>query len=371
MDSDIHDLKINPDHQKVNMPSTSVGIERNLLGVPTFVLNPNSARKLTKIVHEWVTKDKREVEFSFVRDPDVPFPTITHAIIFDAMLAMFAHNFRKDGILYFRISDILRILGRPIDGGAYRAVKEAIRRYAYTTAHWVESWKTSSGGNLNWHGTLLVGEDLWKRDDKTKLKANPRNSNDVERWHSIKFHEKIVESVGAKFTRIFATKVLSLDVSLSAKAVYRYFYGFTDQEEIYRNMGLLQHALNYTDRADRFEVWLSKALAELKECGLVDSWNINKSAICVKCAPLKDARKTTKRRDKKANPKTSIQLAGLFHSFDESEGLFERYESDKAAGTLDPGKVEIIDILVSRGFKEQYEPAIKRLYTAKNQTLDI
>jgi hypothetical protein len=355
----------------------SIGLEKNVLGVPIFVLNSKTASSQHELVYEWCTRDGRDAKFKFERSASVPFPQSQHVVYFDALLAMFAHNFREDGYLYFRISDVCRYVGKKTNNrGVYAAIKETIFRYAHCNAHWYESWVTARGEfkGENWHGPLILLDDIWVEKERgsgedLKLKKNPRNARTSEGWHRIRFHPEIVNSIKTGFTKIFLTKVLGLGVRADAQCVYRYFYGFSDSSEIRRSVEHLMSAFAWQGgRAARFEAWLRTQLEELVTHDLVEAFEIENEWVTVRCVGLKALRDNllsppspapTSRRRKAATKHATPQVS--------DQALLERYFSLKAAGKVEQSVAETIDVCLAKGSKDVYIPALKS-YFAKART---
>jgi hypothetical protein len=354
----------------------SIGLEKNVLGVPIFVLNSKTASSQHELVYEWRTREGRDAKFKFERSASVPFPQSQHVVYFDVLLAMFANNFREDGYLYFRVSDVLRNAGKSRTSGSYEAVKETIYRYAYCTAHWHESWVTKRGEakGENWHGPLIIVDDIWvekKRDgaDDLKLKKNPRNAHKTEGWHRIRFHPEIVNSIKSGFTKIFLTNVLGLGVRADAQCVYRYFYGFSDSSEIRRSVEHLMSAFAWQGgRAARFEAWLRTQLEELVARDLVEAFEIENEWVTVRCVGLKALRDNllpppssapASRRRKAATKRAAPEPS--------DQALLEHYFSLKSAGKVEQHVVDTIDVCLAKGSKDVYIPALKS-YFAKAKT---
>ncbi len=349
----------------------SVGLERNLLGVPIFVLHAKSASSQRELVYEWRTREGRDAEFRFVREDAVPFPQSQHVVYFDALLALFANNFREDGCLYFRISDVCRYVGKKPSRGVYVAVKETIYRYTHCHVHWLESWvttrgETKSGGN--WHGPLILVDDIWTRDragrEDLKLKKNPRNARKAEDWHRIQFHPQIVNSIKSGFTKIFLTKVLGLGVRADAQCVYRYFYGFSDSSEIRRSVEHLMSAFAWQGgRASRFETWLKTQLDELVAHNLVEAFEIENEWVTVRCVGLKALRDSLL-SSPSPTMVTRRRKAATKHDAPEpsDQALVEHYFSLKAAGKVEQHVAETIDVCLAKGSKEVYIPALKSYF---------
>ena len=232
------------------LPPT-VGLERNLLGVPIFVLNTKAARSLSQLVYSWPLKGGKNATFIFSRTGDNPFPQSQHAMYLDILLAMFAVNFREDGVLYFRISDVLRAAGKdPRSQGAKEAVIAAIHRYRLCHMDWNFAWM---GRGEAWSGSIIEHSNLWDEDDKGHLNPrngrsnrNPRNNHDKEKWHTVRFHPYIVESIRDGHTRIILASVMGSGIKHDAFCVYRYFYGFSDRSEVKRSILHLMTAFPWT-----------------------------------------------------------------------------------------------------------------------------
>ncbi len=354
----------------------SIGLEKNILGVPIFVLNSKTALSQHELVYEWRTRDGRDAKFKFVRDPNVPFPQSQHVVYFDALLAMFANNFRDDGYLYFRISDVCRYVGKEATHGIYVAIKETIYRYAYCNAHWHESWVTPRGEakGENWHGPLIIVDDIWvekKSDsgDDLKLKKNPRNARKVGDWHRIRFHPEIVNSIKNGFTKIFLTKVLGLGVRADAQCVYRYFYGFSDSSEIKRSVEHLMSAFAWQGgRKTRFVPWLKTHLEELVAYGLVEAFVIENDWITVKCSSVKALRDNILPKATPA-PASPLRKGAAKRAAPQAsdQALVEHYFSLKAAGKVEQSVIETIDVCLAQGSKDVYIPALKSYFAKVRQ----
>lgn len=265
--------------------SSTIALERNLLGVPTSVLHAKSA-KLKKIVHEWYPSPDVKALFVFSRPDDSPLPLPLHAMYLDILLAMFANNFNAEGWLQFRFSDLLRNAGKhPANGGdSLKAAQEAIRRYFHCQAQWHYSWK---GEAQSWSGPFIIAEDIWTATSHgIRIKRNPRRSAASDGWHRIRFHPHVVESIGGGFTRVFWRGALEGRLSPTAYSVYRHFYGFSDRSDVRRSLDLLRSAFVWQSRPDRFRKWLEERLLELKAAGYVEGFEVDRAHAVVKCTPL-------------------------------------------------------------------------------------
>lgn len=271
------------------LPQTAT-LERNLLGVPTFVLHAKAAVSVEELRYEWSLADTKAL-FIFSRHREAPFPLPIHTMYLDILLAMFANNFDTSGWLRFRFSDLLRNAGKdPRCGGdSLKAAQEAIRRYFLCTAEWRYAWK---GGAQSWRGPIIQSEDVWNLTRTgPQLKRNPRRSEASEGWHRIQLHPHVVESIGGSYTRVFWKEALSGKLSPAAYSVYRYFYSFNDRTAIKRSMRSIQQAFPWQGRPDRFRKWLGTQLEELHLSGFVEGYEVAKSYTVVKCAPLEDVKR--------------------------------------------------------------------------------
>jgi hypothetical protein len=201
----------------------------------------------------------------------------------DILIAMFANNFNPNGMLKFRFSDVLRNAGRPVtSAGARTAVKEAIRRYHRCLALWERSFV---GENNSWSGTLIEASTIF--DETPSLARNPRNTRDSEKWHTVKFHDFIVASMMSGNVRLFYCEMLRSGLKHDTYIVYRHFRRFTDMGEIKRSLKQLMVAFNYqSQRMDRFKVWLSERLSELKATKYVQAFAVHKDWVSVTLTPV-------------------------------------------------------------------------------------
>ena len=261
-------------------------IEMNILGVPTCSLNPRHTKNASQISYGWKTPEGDDALFTFSRTGEDPFPTAQHAMYLDILLAMFANNFNPDGVLKFKFSDVLRNAGRPVtSAGARTAIKEAIRRYHTCHALWKYSFKGAQ--QSTWSGSFITQSTLLE-DEAKHLVRNPRNTLDNEKWHTVRFHHLIVESMTAGNVRLFYCEMLQSGLKHDTYIVYRYFRRFTDISEIKRSLQQLMMAFNYqSKRMDRFKVWLSERLYELQDANYVQTFVIHSDWASVKLTTVK------------------------------------------------------------------------------------
>ena len=321
-------------------------LERNVLGVPTFVLNPKSAEKLEALTHTW-TNDRGLMEFTYSKSPKTPFPLVEHARYFDALIGLFSDRWNPEGYLFFSVAEVLRFAGKGSNnGGNRKAVLEAIRRYQFCQASWEQSWK---GGKTTWVGSLIPESDIWNFSTG-ELKRNPRNSRTKESLHKIRFNEHIVNSLKDSNTRVFMTESIK-SLKPDSYAVYRYFYGFSDQSKIRRKIEKLDTVFPWTGRKSRFQPWLEKRLEECFQKGFLEGYELKDGYVSVKCKSLKEykdnapvieikqrAKKTTRTKTKKVSTTKMTP-----------EALLEEYYRRKQLGDIKPEHADIIDMMISSG----------------------
>ena len=324
-------------------------LERNVLGVPTFVLNTRATDKLNMLEHKWKTSSG-EVKFRFSRNPITPLPQVEHARYFDALVGIFATRWRPDGYLWFSISEVIRFVDlNPNNRGARKAVLETILRYRRCSAEWENSW---NGRTKSWNTHFIEETDIWDEQTGT-LKRNPRSSRKKEQLHRITFCKHIVESLKDSHTRVFLTDSLK-QLKADSYAVYRYFYGFSDRSKVHRNIDYLKSVFPWTGRQSRFKPWLEKRLEECFEKGFIEEYEFKDERVFVKCKSLKEykdsapvieikhrAKKTTQTKTKKVSTAKMTP-----------EALMEEYYRRKQLGEIKPEHAEVIDMMISSGQQE-------------------
>ena len=267
---------------------TTVGLDQALLGV---TIHSSKATSEMALSYSW-RKDGGKHTFIMTREKNIPFPTSEHAVIFYALMAMFASACRDDGALHFRFADVLTILGKPNETRNRNAIKEAIKRYTYAQFDWLsptrydEKGKEVSVAN-NTKGSFIDRSDFWTRRAKTAEVIRLPTKDDYGPLHCIRFNKTIVDNLSTGMTRIFLTAFLQRDISADAKCLYAYFYSFSDRSVVERTLEQLRERMNYRSRNSRFVVFLDKLLNELKAAGLVDKFTIVNGVVGVTCVPLK------------------------------------------------------------------------------------
>ena len=334
-------------------------LEQNILGVPTFVLNTKSAEKLSKLEHSWKTRTGEPMRYKFMRT-DTPFPQVEHARYFDALIGLFATRWNPDGHLWFSLSEVIRFAGlNPKNRGARNSVLEAIKRYIYCHAVWEGSWK---GLSKTWGNPFIIESDIW--DEQTgELKRNPRSSRKKEQLHKITFNQHVVESLKASQTRVFLTDSLK-SLKPDSYAVYRYFYGFSDQSKVIRYLTDLMNVFPWTGRASRFQPWLEARLKDGLEKGFVDSYDFKEGRVEVKCKSLKEHQDSAPVIELKANesiknkkkPKGKTKMKA---SKVTDEAILEEYYRRKIDGLLENNMVKAVELMLSAGLKEHAINALK------------
>lgn len=329
----------------------SYPLERNILGIPIYVLHPKAAEKFPSMSTSWDVGDGK-VEFTFVRGVS-PFPIPQHAMIFDILLGMFARNWRADGVLYFSFSDVLRAAGKnPTSVNGRKCIEETILRYRRCSAQFEKSWY-NQGRLTTWNGHFITETDIWDLETgKRTLKRNPRNAQGVEHYHMLRFSEKIVESLRAKHYRIFYKHSLALKPD--AYLVFRYFYGFGDRNPIHRTLAQLREIFLWTGQASRFKPWLEKRLNDCKEHGYIQWFEIKKTSVTVKC------KKLSEKPEIKRQAATVIDVSEEQREYDDSE-LLNVYLEAKAKGRVDDDTIASLDTLILAGTPSTYNPCIRRI----------
>lgn len=266
---------------KLVAPETILA-ERNLLGVPIYVMNKNLAMKSIGFCHRWRSQTGADASFELLRTGNYPLPTISHARILDLMIGMFANNFNDEGILRFRYEDILRLFNRSRSRGGAIAIKEAILRYMTAACRRSERL---DGRELSWSGFIIIASSMSMTNDESK---SPRNSKNPEDWNWIVFNPEIVKSIKSNDTRRLLAEIVCGDLKNEAYALYRYLCGFRDDKRLKRSYSQLATAINFADRrTNRFEVWLEKQLQVLKAKGYVSEYALYDDWCQITLVPLK------------------------------------------------------------------------------------
>ena len=332
-------------------------LERNILGVPTFVLNPKASKSITRLEHSWKTS-RGEVHYVFFRDSETPFPQVEHARYFDSLVGKFATRWNPEGHLWFSVAEIIRFSGQKPTPGARKAILETIRRYMYSCATFENSW---NGKFQRWSNPFITSTDIW--DEQTgELKRNPRSSRKKPNLHRITFNEHVVQSLKDSHTRVFLTESLR-SLKPDSYAIFRYFYGFSDRSVVHRDVEDLLNIFPWTGRKSRFLPWLEARLEECVAKGFVDYFEFKDGRLFVKCKSLREksesaavielkSSETKNPRTKKSKPRKAL-VSKLT-----DEAVLEEYFRRKQDGLLEDYVVQIVDMLISKG---ESELAIKNL----------
>ena len=333
-------------------------LERNILGVPTFVLNTRAATKINRLEHSWKTS-QGEVRYVFFRDSETPFPQVEHARYFDALVGKFATRWNPEGHFWFSIAEIARFAGKEKNiSNARKAILETIRRYMYSCATFENSW---NGKFQRWSNPFITSTDIW--DEQTgELKRNPRSSRKKPNLHRITFNEHVVQSLKDSHTRVFLTESLR-SLKPDSYAIFRYFYGFSDRSVVHRDIEDLLNIFPWTGRKSRFLPWLEARLEECVAKGFVDYFEFKDGRLFVKCKSFREksesaavielkSSETKNPRTKKTKPRKAL-VSKLTN-----EAVLEEYYRRKQDGLLEDYVVTIVDMLLCRG---ETEVAIKNL----------
>ena len=351
---------IESDALKNQRQMMTFSLERNVLGVPTFVLNTKSNESTDVLTHSW-KNEKGILKFTFTKTPKSPFPQVEHARYFDTLIGLFATRWNPEGYLYFSVAEALRFSGKdPRSGGNRKAVLEAIRRYQFCQASWEQSW---NGGNTTWVGSFIPESDIWE-DSTGELKRNPRNSRRKEALHKIRFNEHIVTSLKESNTRVFLTDSIK-KLKPDSYAVYRYFYSFSDISKVIRNIENLMNIFPWTGRKSRFQPWLEARLKECLEKKFIASYEFKEGRVYVKCRSLKEHKESSpvielkpavslKKPSKRSRTTTSIKASHIT-----DEAVLEEYYRRKQEGLLEEKTIEALDMMLAAGLKGPAIAALK------------
>lgn len=338
------------DRQPILLARTS-RVEMNLLGVPIYTLNTSASRLSQRITYNWEAEGRRSV-FSFERPDNVPFPQVQHAELFYVLLSMFAQRPNDDGETNFRVVDIARNAGRDDKGSVYRTIQEMLWRYSHCSVHWHQAWETKEGEQRyhTWHGPLIVAEDVFALDNNgiPSLKRNPGKSKRERNWHSVKLHPMVVQSIKSQFVRVFLTEILQAGMSDTAKAVYRYFFRFSDSSAVYRSYEHLMQAFPWRSGEKRFVAWLRAQLDELKNRWAIEHYQLQDAGVVVKCTPVRKLKCKDEESNKRAGAATS------------DDNLLRQFLTMKSQGAISEVAAETVLALLNAGQREQ---AIKSLRT--------
>lgn len=291
---------------KVELPKF-ISMNRNLMWVPTSVLNPKAAFSQKSIFTAWSsfdqnTKIKMNHSFEFSSIHDNPLPLAEHSKILDILLAIYANNITKDdpenmGGLHFKMCDVAEVSGRKYTEGFRKSLAESIYRYMRCVAFWHNAY-LSNGMRGNLSCTLIEESSIWDqyagRDAYEKRvrisKDSSRNNRAITSWHYIKFNQRIAKILHEGDTRLFLSELIKSDLRPLPYIVYRYFYAFSDLKPVERSLAQLKQTFSYGSRGDFFLIWLREQLEEIAKFNLIDNYewptkveNWNEAIVKVKC----------------------------------------------------------------------------------------
>jgi hypothetical protein len=291
---------------KADLPKF-VGLNRNLMWVPTSVLNAKAAFSQRRIFTEWTSVDKNtkvklnhSFEFSSIHNN--PLPLAEHSKIIDTLLALYANNLsivdpNNIGGLHFKMCDLAAIAGRKYTEGFRKSVAEAIYRYMRCLAFWQNAYlKNGMRGDLSC--TLIEENSLWDqsagKDNYMQRVRNPKHSSgsskDRASWHYIKFNQRVADVLHEGDTRLFLSEIIKSDLRPLPYIVYRYFYAFSDSTPVERSLAQLQQVFTY-GRKEIFLTRLREHLDEIVKYNLIENYvwperidkNWNDAILTVKC----------------------------------------------------------------------------------------
>ena len=165
--------------------------------------------------------------------------------------------------------------------------------------------------------------------------------------------------------------------------VYRYFYGFSDQDYVHRPLSQLMKVFPWNSPTNRFATWLKKRLDEAVKHNLVEDYKIEDDYCSVKCFPLssftqtieieKDASKAKRlvvgaKGELKAAATNSSKSLGSKKIKERNlsdEDLYEEYLSRKSQGLFSEENIELINILLKHVERDR-ESILKKKMLRQN-----
>lgn len=350
-------------YRVTSLPNT-VGVNPSLLNAPIYVLNSKSANKVDIIETSWEKTnehgEKVECHFSFNRSAKLPFPTVTHAKYLDVLLAMFAMNWKENGVLSFRYSDVLKTAGVKPYSNAAKSLQQAILRYHHHYTEWKNCW---NGKQASLVFTIIKASSIVDPDTKEIRVHNPRRSKKSENWHTIVFAPEVVSALKTENKRILLTRLFK-DLNHEVFCVYRYYYGYPDffidaqgkkrPNLIWRSLDeLSQGVFKWTGQKNRFIHWLKEKLDTLVKMGLIYEPIYKEKAVAVRCknlADIEDKQKVTlvSGSDPYAPEKPKRVGATRNISSLSNEAIIEEYLTRKAANKVPSDMTVPIDMMLAR-----------------------
>lgn len=355
-------------YKVLDLPET-VGVNPTLLNAPIYVLSDKAAKNINEIEISWKQKlengDPILKIFRFFRQANTPFPTVIHAKYLDILLAMFAQNWNEEGILYFRYSDILKLVGLPGNSRAREAIQQTILRYRRNTTEWENIW----GGRVeNLNFSIIEMSSILDKNDNI-IPHSSRRSLNKEDWHSVGFNKYIVQALKNDHKRILLTELFK-KLDHGTFCVYRYYYGYPDfyidangvykPNVIWRSYESLRDVFRWTGQKNRFRIWIDQRFQELFDYGLIDEPIRNNDAIGIHCKNLKqlqqeqdknntieivdDEQKPSKKRPQKVK---KVSIKNLT-----DEAILKEYFSKKSRGLIQKEKQEVIDLMIKNNLSK-------------------
>lgn len=325
-----------------DLPS-AVAICRNILSLPIAVLHPNSAYAEGPLISTWKDSDTGKiVTFKYKRNVNEPYPTAVHSKYLDILLMMFASKFNKEGILYFKFSTVQEHLGlkKQNNSGTRKNIIDAIDRYRRCQGE----WDTSEVSRLiSWTGPIIMFCDLWNDDGLLSI-CNPRNNKSSKKWHKIIFHPKIVEAFENNDVKLFFTEIYKKKIPPEVMIIYKYFYGFVDNQEIKRRLDKVKSSIAYLSPMHKFKPWIKAKCSILVKEGLFKNFRIDDEHIYVTCVNLKNLSNV----NKKSTESIVFDLMNLYYKY-KSEGKIDKKISDS------------LELLISINNKDLYYPLLKKI----------
>lgn len=367
------------DYTTTKLPDV-VGIHQSLLTTPMFTLSEIASAKTSQI-----SSIIANGEFT-MSAAKTKIPTAKHAEYFYVFLGYFADNWNQEGKVYFRFTDILRIMGKHTkSSSSIKVIKESIKRYAGTHVHWENSFAVDASKDNTWGGSLIISSSIFKKPEDSGIVCSPRNDRNKKNWNWIQLHPFLVEALNPKKnpkTRLFLSELFKANTNSAEMIIYRYFYGITDLHypwySLYREPDGLIYTFQWTNRKDHFFMWLKKALDGLSKKDLLEKYEFNEdqTAVRVKCHGIDELKKDKqeivlemeKSSEPRRNKRKPITIKKDADLLPDEEVLVE-YISRKSKGLISESTVDTIDSLLgSLSDAKIIIPAIKRVLL-ENQSL--
>jgi hypothetical protein len=359
-------------------------MNRNLMWMPTSVLNSKSAFNQKGIFVKWEsvdpsTRERQIHSFEFSPMMNNPMPIPEHAKLFDILLTLYANNLLsiehegfKVGTLFFRMTDVAMIAGKKYTDGFRSSLAEAIYRYMRCIAFWKNAYLFNGmRGNLSC--TPIEKSSLWDDDagqsnyeERKRIKcASPRNSHNPSAWNMIKFNESLTEVLHNGDTRLFLSEIIKSDLRPVPYIIYRYFYAFSDIKYVERSLSQLCQNFGFSKRYN-FPVWFRSQLDEIVHTNLIEDYewptdikNWNEAIVRVKCKCF------TKQVKLKSTTRNKLMDVDNLTNL----GLLEFYIEAKSRSIIDKDTIDLLEFVEKSQGKDVFYQLLRR--TLKNKATEF